>query len=779
MFKKESLPRYLITAIVFLGLYLILAQAGQILAENTGQLRLVWPATGLAFALLLIFGVRYWPAVFIGALIASLTFNESVFAALGVATGDVLGVLIPTLLLRHWKFSESLRQVSDVTKFIFAGVVFGPAISASLSAIVLTASGVVDFQVLAQILVAWFLSGVVGVLMVTPLILAFRERSYREIIASKSSKAIIILASVLVAAFIFARQDQDSLIFEHVRFIIFPIIIWSAVAISQIGVSVSVFLVGVIAVANILINSGHTAGMIGLSVHNHNLILLHVFMFFGATSAMLLAAAINETKEAQKQTAESENRYRQLVELSPDAIFIQSDGRFTFLNSSAIRMCGANHAEELIGRSVLDFVHHDYAAGAKQKNRGFTEQRITRLDGSSLLVELAAVPFNYQGKIAAQVIMRDIRSRKEAEQRLKISLESIEREKARDEALLGSIAEGVVAIDTTGRVIYINDQAKSLLGFSNDEILGKNFNELVPAEDERGISIPVDKRPFYLAVSTRKRTGSASDYIIRKDKVKVPVLATAAPVILDGKVVGAIGTYRDITKEKEIEKAKTEFVSLASHQLRSPLTAFKWVIELLRNDKKTSAKVREKIDYLYRANDRLIVLVNDLLSVSRIDVGASLVHKRVSDVKKLIADVVDTLKPDAEARKQKIVISMKIELVSSVIDPNLFSEAFKNILDNAISYGTPGSDIKIAVDQQSMNFLVSVYNDGPPIAPEDKVKLFTRFYRGVGASVQKPTGSGLGLFIAKSSIESNGGKIWFESGVKKGTTFYFTVPITS
>ncbi len=777
MFKKEALANYLAKSAVFTGIYFLIAKIGLSFAEQTSQATVVWPATGLAIAMLLIFGVRYWPAVFFSALFVNLTLNEPVLAAFGVAIGNALEAVVAALLLRHWHFSESLRRIGDVGKFIFAAVLFGPAISASIGAISLSSAGLATFQDFLSVWLVWFVGDAMGALVVTPLILTIKERGYRAILSAKKTEATMILTlTAVVTAIIFSSQMTNSPVLLQLKFAIFPLLIWSAVALSQLGVAVSVLLVSIISIANTTLGSGPFTDS---SSFESNLILLQVFMFFGAVSAMVLSAAVSEASDAHDRTAESERRYRQLVELSPDAIFIQSGGRFIFLNSAAVKLYGASHPDELVGRSVLDFVHHDYARMAGHRIKQFTEQKINRLDGATVVVEAAAVPFIYSGKPAAQVIMRDIRARKEAEHKLNISMESVERERARDEALLESIAEGVVAIDNAGRVIYLNNQAETLLGYKEEELLGRVFNEVVPAEDEKGTLIPSDKRPFHLAVTTRKRTTSAADYIIIKDRTKIPVLATASPVMLEGRVVGAIGTYRDISKEKEIEKAKSEFISLASHQLRSPLTAFKWVIELLRKDKKANKNVREKVEYLYRSNERLITLVNDLLSVSRIDVGTALVHKQPADIKKLINDTVYLLKPDAEAKKQKIKLSLKIELVNSVIDPSLFTEAFKNILDNAIAYGPAGTDIAIGIDQMGMEYVVSIHNDGPPIADQDKAKLFTRFYRGAGATTQKPTGSGLGLFISRSSIEANGGRIWFETGEKKGTTFFFTVPITS
>ncbi len=784
MFKKESLLRYVVTSLILCGVYFISAKFGLSFAGTVRQVTVIWPPTGIALAALLIFGVRYWPAIALGAFLANVTTAEPALTALGISLGNTMEAVVGTYFLRTvLRFDESFGRIKDVLKFIFAGVFLAPAISASIGVITLTLSGLARSQEFASVWVLWFVGDAMGALVIVPLVLALKERKYRDLFLRKPQEATAAVICLLLAAlFIFTRAGDPQVV-SQLKFLIFPFLIWLAVAFAQLGVSVSILAVSVIAISTTLFGIGPFAG--GIS-RETNLIVLQIFIFVSATAAMLLAAAVGEITRAKEEVVESEKKYRQLVELSPDAIFIQSEGRFEFVNGATLALFGAKRAEELLGKPVLDFVPADHARSMSQRMAGTwrrrsdsgVEERITRLDGARVLVEVAAVPLVYQGKHSAQVIMRDIRERKEAEQQLRLSIENVQREKARDEALLESIAEGVVAVDTAGRAIYINNQAEQLFGFTEKEVLGKVFNEMVAAEDERGAVTPLDKRPLQLAING-KPSMSLSYYMIRKDRTKVPVSATASPVMLEGKVAGAIGTYRDVSKEKEIDQAKADFISLVSHQLRSPLTAFKWVLELLKRQKKTSKYVREKIDYLYQSNDRLINLVNDLLSVSKIEVGGATVVKRRSDVKKIISDVVTVLTPDAEAKKQTIAVNIHSELVNSVVDPNLFSEAFKNILDNAIAYGPAGSEIGIRIDQKGLDYVISVHNDGQPIDEKDKPKLFTRFYRGVNATTQRPTGSGLGLFIAKSSIETNGGKIWFESAPKKGTTFFFTVPITS
>ena len=177
-------------------------------------------------------------------------------------------------------------------------------------------------------------------------------------------------------------------------------------------------------------------------------------------------------------------------------------------------------------------------------------------------------------KIAARNVLDD----------LGVEKDKVEIVKAKEGALLASIGDGVIAIDTEGKIILINQSAKKALGLHAEDMIGRVFYDSVIIEDEKGNVIPYEKRLIYLALvgttTTTTTTGSSYQYV-RKDKTKFPVAMVTTPIILNQKIIGAVEVFRDITKEKDIDKAKTEFVSLASHQLRTPLTTISWYTEMI------------------------------------------------------------------------------------------------------------------------------------------------------------------------------------------------------
>lgn len=219
--------------------------------------------------------------------------------------------------------------------------------------------------------------------------------------------------------------------------------------------------------------------------------------------------------------------------------------------------------------------------------------------------------------------------------------------------------------------------------------------------------------------------------------------------------------------------------SMIIHQLRAPLTAIRWTVDLLLSTAKLAKE--EKLDLLQniqKTNQHLISLVNDLLMVGRMDSGKLEVHLKSADVKDCILSTIELLTPAADQKKQKIIFDNRLDSSKTLMDTDLFTKTFENLLDNAIGYGSVGSSITVSLysDEKNNAHVIAVKNFGPVINGDEGRKLFSKFYRTEEAQKIKSNGTGLGLYIAKLASEANGGKIWFESSPENGTVFYFTVP---
>lgn len=233
-------------------------------------------------------------------------------------------------------------------------------------------------------------------------------------------------------------------------------------------------------------------------------------------------------------------------------------------------------------------------------------------------------------------------------------------------------------------------------------------------------------------------------------------------------------------EKASIESITSDFVSLASHQLRTPLSAVKWNTELLIGQKAGRLN-RRQLEYLreiYRSNERAINLVNDLLDVSRIQEGKIHLDLRSSRVEDIIKEVIDGL--DSEVKSKKIRINFEIingPLPKIETDAEKLKRVMINLLSNSVKYTPDGGKIRVTVEKNRKHLKISVTDTGVGIAKGDQPKVFGKFFRSSKVIKFAPDGTGLGLFIAKSLIEAMGGRINFKSVQNSGTTFYFTLPL--
>lgn len=277
-----------------------------------------------------------------------------------------------------------------------------------------------------------------------------------------------------------------------------------------------------------------------------------------------------------------------------------------------------------------------------------------------------------------------------------------------------------------------------------------------------------------------KKSLYAEDILIKSGDDFVQIYCQSA-VIYDkvGQVELSIMVFDDITARKEIERQKSEFVSVVSHQLRTPLSAVRWLVELLM-DKETGALnklQKEYLDSINQSNKRLIDLVNDLLNVSRIESGKVTIEPVATDIKALIESVVKDLKPLIEGHRQKIrIVEAKI-LPLIKIDPRLISQVIINLLSNASKYSPDKTIIEVILNKNDSQAEISVKDEGLGIPKSNQHKVFTKFFRADNVIKKETEGTGLGLYVVKQVIQNSGGRIWFSSVENKGTTFTFTLPL--
>jgi two-component system phosphate regulon sensor histidine kinase PhoR len=501
----------------------------------------------------------------------------------------------------------------------------------------------------------------------------------------------------------------------------------------------------------------------------------------------------------------SELCYRRLFETASDGILI--------LDAATGRITDANPClQELLGYSQSELLDKELWEIGVFKD--ITDSKIVffelqNKDGRNVEVELISNVYMVDQQKMIQCNIRDITDRRRTEKLAKSRAEKfellsksqeeakkamlnvmedleeakalIEIEKAKDEAILSSLGEGLIAVDNEDKITMVNKTAENMLGWKIKDLIGKAITTL-PLEDEEGNPIPDNKLPTYLVLSTGKTT-NVIYFFVKKDGTRFPLAINVTPIILEGKTIGLIEILRDITLEKEIDRAKNEFVSLASHQLRTPLGISKWYMEVLIGEKYLSNAPKIAREYMlrvYKSNERLLSLVRYLLSISRIDGGKVKETVESVDIRNLVIDTIKSMNMLAERNNITLQIDVKKSNIPNLhIDLLLIQEVIENLIANAIAYSISSGKVDIIVDASENTVSIAVRDTGIGISKEDQKKLFTKFFRSEKAKTKNIEGSGLGLYVVKSYVERWGGKINVESEEGKGSTFTISLPIKS
>jgi len=345
-------------------------------------------------------------------------------------------------------------------------------------------------------------------------------------------------------------------------------------------------------------------------------------------------------------------------------------------------------------------------------------------------------------------------------------------------AILDNVEEGIIITNPQGMLISANKEALSLLQISRKDYQNKPIPEHLLIEEPKGFFSDLSK---YLATTAaaKEQVYESTVHIIRPDQSRFSAKAKFAPLNNKGVYAGTAVIFPDTQKEQEVERVKSEFLEVVSHQLRSPLGSMRWSIEMLLagDEGKLPDNARERLKQVYESNRWMITLANDLLNVSRIDQGKIREEPELTNYLEIIKAVI--AEEEVEAKKQGVTILLNLkstQFTAIRIDQRCFREVIQNLLSNAVKYSSLNGKVTISCEQQDNLVKIDVTDNGIGIPEEDKKFIFSKFFRAANARKSRIDGTGLGLFVVKSYVSGWGGSITFESTQNKGTTFFLQIP---
>ena len=391
-------------------------------------------------------------------------------------------------------------------------------------------------------------------------------------------------------------------------------------------------------------------------------------------------------------------------------------------------------------------------------------------------------PIEHITFIAKRITNRDYRARVEVRNKdeigqlgiainlmadsLKSQIDTIHENQSKLTTVLNNMTSGILFVDQKGKIILANPALEWLLGVKNTEILGKyhmevgqNYllSELIERSLNTGESIRTEIDTYY---PTKKALDSS-----------------LAPILdANGEITGVIAVLHDITKLKNLENMRKEFVANVSHELRTPITAVKGFTEtLLDGAMKDEETCKSFLQIIYKESDRLHRLISDLLDLSKIEFNEDLLKYVTLELKPFVESTIEMVR--SQARKKELTMIEDLDLVQAEIDEDRIRQVMLNLLTNAISYTPQGGKITVRLKEHTTQFFaIEVEDTGMGIPKKSLPRIFERFYRVDKARSRESGGTGLGLAIVKHIVESHGGKIKVESEVQKGTKFTILLP---
>ncbi len=492
---------------------------------------------------------------------------------------------------------------------------------------------------------------------------------------------------------------------------------------------------------------------------------------------------VTDQRQLEMAVHSSEGRYREVVENSLGFVFTCSfEGRLTSLNPFTAETLGYR-ADALTDRFVADLLDTDGLIAFRDclrvletKDEWQGALPLRRSDGVFRRIACRSRRMELPGERPFILIHgTDVTEQHEAEQALKAATRQ-------RELILESVADGIYGIDLEGRVTFINKAGAHTLGYTPEELTGRDVHEIIHHSHADGTPYSKATNPILLALRRSESIRMRNEVFWRRDGSGFPVEYSANPLVENGVVSGMVVAFQDISERRHLDRMKDEFISTVSHELRTPLTSLRASLGMISSGRLDDRpdKQRQMLEMAIGNSDRLIRLVSNILDFERIE------NRRVSFDYHPVGTV-DLLHSVAElardaASKAQVAICVEAEPIEVMADEARILQVLNELVVNAIKFSRPRTTIRLSAqpaqgsEEGQAEVCFTVEDQGRGIAPEKLDRIFERFQQGDASDSRALGGTGLGLALCRSIVEQHGGRIWAESTPGVGSRFHITLP---
>jgi PAS domain S-box-containing protein len=484
------------------------------------------------------------------------------------------------------------------------------------------------------------------------------------------------------------------------------------------------------------------------------------------------SALLKSLKTSERTLRQAATEWRTTFDSITDLVSIHdTDFKLVRVNKAFAKALNIE-AAELIGKICYEILHHTHEpppicphVKTMKTKKPVTMQFFEPHLG--VYLEVATSPiFNEAGKVTGSVhVARDITKRKQAEQLLQQS-------EARYRTLVESAPDGIISLNAEGHITDCNKAMADLLGYTREELLGRHISEL--------ITDPILKKTefYYTQLTERGQFEDEFEAINRHGQV-VPLWVKAVTLPdREGKLTQTIIYARDIAERKRLEQLKDEFISLVSHELRTPLTVIMGSLNtvLTEGERLSQADVRQLLQDASLESESLSHLLGNLLELSRVQAQQLSLYNEPVNIQRPVRDMVDKIRHQSSSHQFLIDIPRELPPVNA--DLIRLERILYNLLDNAVKYSPSGSQVRVSAKTESGHIVIGISDQGRGLSLHEQAKLFGPFQRLEHDRPDEAKGTGLGLLVCQRLVEAHGGRIWVESEPGRGSTFFFTLPLS-